>query len=423
MQDTLKFVSSVRARTWAARLVLAIAGAYFILRLFLPALTTMTHSYPAYYTASRLVLEDHWSAQVYNDKWFEARVLEMTDGHVSDHFSLHPPTTSLLLVPIAWLDLAAARVVWQFFNLTFILAALWLLLDALSVKDMTWRALFFAFGLVYPPMAENLRVGQAYILVLVLFVLALWSEMRGTAGVWTGVGLGIAAGLKLSGAPVWFVLIVCRRWRALFWSFVVASLSAMLGLAVLGWEGWLAFFRRVLDYSKPVPLAAHVAFQTTSSFLQRAFVASPDFNPAPLFNLPELATILNLCITVTALGLMLWFAPRAKFQIAFASAITAGVILFPMATEYHYTLLLIPLAVMGARCLNSRNRFDAVWFALILILLCVPFDWNAPRWSAREFMLFAYPRLYGGWILWLWLLKQMLSPRPSNSALALDTTP
>ena len=86
------------------------AGIYFLIRTFLPALTTMTHSFPAYYAATRLVIEKRWSAQMYDDSWFEARVLEVTQGRVSDHFSLHPPTTSLLLVPIAWLDLTTARV-------------------------------------------------------------------------------------------------------------------------------------------------------------------------------------------------------------------------------------------------------------------------------------------------------------------------
>jgi hypothetical protein len=398
---------------WVALGALGITSALFLWRVFFPALTTMTHSYPAYYTASRLVLEGRFGPQAYDDAWFEARVLEMTQGRVSDHFSLHPPTTWLLLVPVAWLDLTTARIVWQVFNLGLFLAALWLILGALNVQDIVWRILFITFALVFPPLAENMRVGQTYILILFLFALALWGEIKQKHLV-TGIGLGIAAGLKLSGAPIWLLLAVRGQWRALFWSTVVGFLSALLGLAVLGWGAWLGFFQRVLDYSKPVPLASHVAFQATPSFLQRMFVASPQFNPTPLFDAPGLASVFGLIISGLALGLMLWFARRAAFEIAFATAVTSGVILFPMATEYHYTLLLIPLAVTGWHVITTRQRFDAVWFAAILILLCVPFDWNAPHWSTREFMLLAYPRLYGGWLLWLWLVKQMAMSYPAR---------
>lgn len=370
----------------------------------------MTHSYPAYYTASRLFLENRWSASLYNDPWFEARVLELTQGHVSEHFSLHPPTTSLLLVPIAWLDIVTARVIWQIFNLLLLAAALWLILDALQTNDPVWRILFLAFALLYPPLAENIRVGQAYILILFLFALALWSELRAKHLV-SGIGLGLAAGIKLSGAPIWLLLAVRGQWRTFLGATLVAALSALLGLVLLGWKGWLAFFQRVLENLQPVPLAAHVAFQATPDFLQRMFVPSANFNPAPWFNAPWLATALNFGIWGIALGLMLWFGRRAVWQLAFASAVTSSVILFPMAIEYHYTLLLIPLAVMGAQVFVTRARSDILWFITVLVLLYLPIDWNAPRWSEPALMLFAYPRLYGGWLLWLWLLKQMANRR------------
>lgn len=400
--------------------VLVAASVLFLFRTFLPSLTTMTHSYPAYYTAARLVVEGRWNAQLYDDAWFEARVLEMTDGRVSEHFSLHPPTTSLLLVPIAWLDLPTARILWQFTNLALLAASVWLLLDALRIQEFLWRVLFCAFVLVYPSLLENFRVGQVYVLLLFLFALTLWSELRAKHFL-AGVGLGIAAGLKLSGAPIWLVFAVRGQWRALAWATVVASTSALLGLVVLGADGWFAFFRRVLDYAQPVPLAAHVAFQATPSFLQRMFVASSNFNPTPLFDAAWLASPINLLVWILALGLMLWFARRARFEFAYACAVAGSVILFPMAIEYHYTLLLIPIAVMARELLAARTRLEIFWFAAILFLLCVPMDWNVPYWNERALTLFAYPRLYGGWLLWLWLLRQMWLQNAVNVLRALPS--
>lgn len=416
MRDTLTIASPRLVLRRVVYIAFAASSLYFLIHNWMPSLTAVTHSYPAYYTASRLVVEKRWSAQIYDDAWFGARVLEMTQGRVSDRFSLHPPTTSLLLVPIAWLDIGTARVLWQGLNLGLLLLALWLTFDALQVTGTLWRAAFTAFAFLYPPLAENVRVGQVYILVLFLFALALRSEMRGNHP-GAGFGLGSAAGLKLSGAPVWLVLVVRGQWRTLLWAALVAVLSGFAGLAVLGWEGWWAFFLRLVSTLQAPPLSAHVAFQTTPSFLQRLFVGSPEFNPDPLLNAPWLAGLGNLVLVSSALGLTLWYARRAPFQVAFASAVTLSVILFPQAIEYHYTLLLIPLAVAFFKLAGARTRRDIAWFALVLILLYVPMDWNNPRWSAPGMMFLAYPRLYGGWLLWLWLLKQMSLPlREAHSA-------
>lgn len=370
----------------------------------------MTHSYPGYYLAARLVLEQRWTAQVYDNAWFEARVLELTGGSVSERFSLHPPTTSLLLVPIAWLDLTTARVLWQLFNFALLLLGLGLIFKALPMPALVGRALFIAFVFVYPPLAENFRVGQTYVLVWFCFALALWSETRAKP-IGVGIGLGVAAALKLSGLPIWLLLAARKQWRALGWTIFITALLSLLGLLVLGSEGWLAFLQRVLASVQSAPSAAHVAYQTTPSFFQRLFVPSPDFNPTPLLDVPWLAPILNLAVTGAALGLTLWFGRRAAFEAAFAAAVTLSVIVFPQALEYHYTLLLIPLAVMFTKLSAGRTRTDVIWFTAILILLCVPLDWNALRWNERAYVVLAYPRLYGGWLLWLWLLKQMSAQR------------
>lgn len=427
MLETLNARGARRPMLWIGWGLLCAALVYFLWRTFLPSLGTMTHSYPAYYTASRLVLEGRWTAQIYNNDWFGARVLEMTGGLVSDRFSLHPPTTSLLLVPIAWLDLMTARVVWQMFNLVCLLGALWLVLDAVQVRDPLWRVLFLTGALVYPPSAENLRVGQAYDLVLVLFAISFWGELRAGAAraggtVLGGVALGLAAGLKLGGAPVGLVLLARGRWRTLVTAGMVILFTALLGLAVLGSAGWLAFFQRLLDSAQPPALAAHPTFQTSPSLFQRLFVPSPDFNPTPLFNIPWLAPVLTILVAGGALGVTLWFARSADLEIALAAAVTLSVILFPMATEYHYTLLLIPLATMGARVMARGDRADRLWLAAVLLLLWMYFDWRPAYWNERALTLFAYPRLYGGWLLWLWLFKQMLRPTAARIGLPVGAT-
>src|SRR5258708_3306016 len=104
-------------RVWVMRFILICAATYFFVRVFLPAQTAMTSSYPAYYTAARLLVEGRWNPQVYDDAWFSARVLEITNGRISDLLLQNPPPIALVLVPIAWLDVTTSRIVWEWFNL------------------------------------------------------------------------------------------------------------------------------------------------------------------------------------------------------------------------------------------------------------------------------------------------------------------
>lgn len=233
-------------RIWLARGLVLATGIYFLWRVFLPGLTAMTHSFPAYYTAARLVLAGQWSAQAYDDAWFGARVLALTGGRISERISMNPPPTALLFLPIAWLDLTIARGVWQGLNLALLLLTLWLLRAIVRAEHSSWFWLFAALVFFFPPLLENFRVGQVYVLLLFLFCLVLWQAQRARA-VGAGLALGAALAVKLSGAPLLLMWVRRREWRALWVACATAAAIACVSVLVLGSEGWLAFFQRALD--------------------------------------------------------------------------------------------------------------------------------------------------------------------------------
>lgn len=402
-----------QAALWGAVGLFVLAALVFIARTFVPSLTQMTHSFPAYYTAARLVLDGEWDVRVYDDAWFGERVLELTDGRMSERFSMNPPTTALILLPLAWLDLTRARIVWQLLNLALLLATLWLLASSLRVPVSVGSILFGAFVFVFPPLLENFRVGQVYVLLLFMFALVLWSETHGRAYL-GGVALGVALSFKPGGIPLLLLLIVRQRWRAVLAALGMTIALAAASFGVFGTAGWFAFVRRASEYTT-APLAAHVAYQSVPNFFQHLLARSTEFNPTPLLDAPSLAPMLTLIISVTTLGWTLWLARRAELALAFGAVTTLSVLLSPLASEYHYTLLLLPLAVMAAQLATSHTRIDLVWFAAILLLLCVPINWNAPRWNDPAWALFAYPRLYGGWLLWFWLVRRLnLEPHQAS---------
>jgi hypothetical protein len=268
--------------------------------------------------------------------------------------------------------------------------------------------------LLLAPVAENFRLGQVYVLLFFLFALAYRALVCNQPAA-VGTALGIAAVFKLSGAPLWLILAARGRWRELVSAILVALAFVVLTGLILGWHSWLYFFSIIPAYFGSHPDVAHLAFQTTPSFFQHMFNGDPQWNPVPLVHLPWLGTLLSALITITVLVLTVWTSRTAPLDLAFGSGLVLSVILFPIAEEYHYTLVLFPLSVMGARLmLGPFDWLSAVLFGIALVLIAAPLPYTSPFLNEGWMALIAYPRLYGGWLLWFCLIRRMLPVAQSS---------
>jgi hypothetical protein len=54
---------------------------------------------------------------------------------------------------------------------------------------------------------------------------------------------------------------------------------------------------------------------------------------------------------------------------------------------------------------------DFAWLTATLFLIGWPLPYTAPELARGWLALLAYPRLYGGWALWLWFMRRMTSER------------
>ena len=323
---------------------------------------------------------------------------------MSDLISYNPPGASLLMLPFAGLGLAGARLGWTLFNLLLLAASLRLIMAALPRSaGLGFRAGFLALAFSFAPLAENFRVGQVYMLLLFLVALVFWGLARSRPAL-TGVALAAAALAKLGGGPIWLILALRGRRRELV-SGVLASCGLfLLSLIVTGWAGWRAFIESMPAHLSYTPWAAHLAFQATPSFFQHLLVADAEWNPKPLWNQPWLASPLTLGAAIV-LVVSLWRCRRADWDLLLGIAITLGVIAFPLAEEYHYALLLLPLAVIASRIAGSPAAPEVVWLGAVVILLAAPWPYTSPALNDGWAALLAYPRLYGGWLAWGLLLR------------------
>ena len=186
-----------------------------------------------------------------------------------------------------------------------------------------------------------------------------------------------------------------------------------------GLDGWSRFLG-VLgdDVLRPPPSVAVTAFQSTTGLFWHLFAPDPQWNPGAVAALPALATAAALLATGVVLGLTLWLGRDGRADIAVGAAITAGVLVVNLTQEHHFAMLLVPAVVSLARWLETSERrlLDVAWLALAFFLLAAPLAYEDPSLADGWIALLAYPRLYGAWLLWAWLIRDLWLDRRAQVA-------
>jgi hypothetical protein len=398
--------------------VLAVVGAItFITGTVAPAFDHLRFGFPAYYTSARLATDGDWSSDVYDDAWFSARSLELTDGRIREIYRPNTPVMSLLAVPVAGFDVITARRIWLVLDLVLVALAYGALLAAIPALRSPPVALAVgALFLWWSPLREQVGLGQAYALMLALQAIAVWAMVRDRPGV-TGAALGVAAATKLAALPLLLLLAVRRSWRAVAVATGVAVALALFTLGFAGLDGWVGFGRAVVaDVTQPPAFLSVTSFQSLTGLVDNLLVPDARWNPNPLAMAPTLATVIVVGLSAAALVITLWLGRRGRVDVAAAAAITAGILVLDLAQEYHFAVLLIPAAIAIGAWLDAEEQplIDAAWLVGAIILLAAPLAYEDPGLDGGLSTFLAYPRLYGAWLLWAWLIRRLWLERSAD---------
>jgi hypothetical protein len=400
----------MRVRNALAWVLLATLTLLFYVFTLRPASARLTQGYMAYYVGGALMLSGAPASALYDDPAFVAQVEARTEGRVRDNFLANPPVLALAWMPLSNISPQHARVIWSCLNSLLLCMSIAILARTLAAPQ--WRlcaaaAVAVLFVCSSPTRAQMIQ-GQMYCVLLALHVTAWCAHLTHRDRV-TGAALGLAMALKLSGWPILLLLLLERRWRAAAWAGGCAAACVAASLPRTGLEVWRDLLLSRIPSIFAGPQASVSAYQDTTGFWQHLWRYDAFFNPHPVANLPALATVLTLIVTLSAcVGLG---RSRQPAYVRFVAAIALTELLSPVAEQYHYILVLPALAVLWFMGWERRSRALALCAALATLLINAPmaFDQYAAGWWA----LLAYPRLMGGWLVFASLL---VSPRPAHSA-------
>lgn len=398
-------------------LILLAACAYIGGRALPRSWSHLNTDFPNYYITARLLHEGSRTSRMYEWIWLQ-RQKDRMGISASDQplvgFVPDTPFSALLVWPLtSWPPLAAKRI-WILINLALLgLVAVMLR----SITQLPWRRLALLIGLCYP-LLRNFEYGQYYLVVLALITLALWCYLLDRHYV-AGMLMGFAGGLKIF--PVFFGLYFVRKRNlpAVIGLALGVGLSVTASLLAFGLELHRTYLVQILPWAlrgealDPYNLTAN----SLSSLLHKLFLFEPGWNPHPLIHAPAAFAVLHPLLQLAVLAPAIFLIKPASRQpdqlrLEWSSFLIALLAISTLPSSYHFTLLLLPVAVLAADFAHHKKSSSLVLLSLVYLGICFP-AWSRgleDGWWA----LLAVPRLY--FMLLLCLLSYIALAREGGGA-------
>lgn len=294
-----------------------------------------------------VVMSDFWDLKVYRAGAEAVLTGEpLYPGKLGgDMFSFtYPPFAALLFIPLSFGPEALGQYLVFPANLAALAAVVWVSLRAIGAPKgrelgrLTVALTALLFWL--EPVSWTVYLGQVNVLLMALIVL----DLLHLPERWRGVGVGIAAGIKI--VPAFFILhlLITRQFRAAATATATAAGTVLLSLVFLPgdtlrfWSGTFAATERVGDVESQMN-------QSLNGLLSR--VLGVDSTPLWLW--------LPLALAAAAAGL--WVAWRAQREgrtlLALSLVGLTAAMVSPISWSHHWVWLvplliaLLPLLVDG----------------------------------------------------------------------------
>jgi hypothetical protein len=291
----------------------------------------------------------------------------------SIEYNIHPPTSVLLALPLGQLNYPDAVLVWNVISLVALWASLVLVVKVLAIP----RALSLPCLALLPfclPVLGNLQMGQIT-MILCLLVTAIWTlERSGRPGM-AGLLLGAAAAIKLF--PAYLVVFYAAQGRG---RPLVTALVSFLGLTfitalVLGPDTYYDYVGIVLPWNADFRIFGY-NFSIAGLWHKLFHPLNQGERIIPLWHSLAVArwgTLLsNLAITMIVVTFTHKARTRSQSDLAFATTMTAMLLVSPVTWDTSLLLLLVPITIIGCSTVNIQSGWMPMALVLIVLIVWLP---------------------------------------------------
>nr|WP_232541550.1 glycosyltransferase 87 family protein [Nocardia bovistercoris] len=289
----------------------------------------------------------------------------------------YTPFSALAFLPIERVPWSAVTDTWLAVNVAVLFGCVlmsWRILGYRRTRSLVGVSVLLTLTCLFlEPVRTTLYYGQ---INLVLMLLVLWDSARGERAVGRGVGVGIAAGIKL--VPGYFVVqfLALRQWRSAATAVAVFAATVVVSWVVLPADSrkyWTSTFFQ----SSRIADDTHPANQSL-----RGTIAHLVGGPAPMW----LWLLLAGAVVAASLRLVLALSRCGERLLAVILTGLTACVVSPYSWGHHWVWF-VPLLVYLVHRAQYRRLWWAAAGALYLAACAWAYHWSATWVSIGVFLL------------------------------------
>ena len=305
----------------------------------------------------------------------------------------YPPIAAVLFAVASVLSWTAMRWAMTLASLAALGLSLWLVFGALGYADRPRVRLGATLGvsalaLLTEPVQQTLGLGQVNLLLMLLVIVDLLtaSVLNGQTRWWHGIGIGIAAGVKLT--PLIFIpyLLLARRYRQAAVATGTFVATVALGYAVLPRDSDTYWLHGLFLNANRIVFLGTRGNQSLRGVLTR-LAGSVTSGTAPWIVVGILVLILGL-----AAAAVLYRAGQPVAAML-ACALT-GLLISPLSWDHHWVWVAPGIGLLADLGARARGAVRAAWWAaaglLVLVFGAWPQFWDLSQSGLTPAGLFWY---------------------------------
>jgi alpha-1,2-mannosyltransferase len=286
----------------------------------------------------------------------------------------YPPFAAVIFAVASVLPWTVLRWAMTLASLAALGISLWVTFGALGYRDRTAVRLAATLGvsalaLATEPVQQTLALGQVNLLLMLLVVADLLTVAAGAGRTrwWHGIGIGIAAGVKLT--PLIFIpyLVLARRYRQAAVATVTFAVTVLLGYAVLPRDSGRYWVHGLVFNANRIVFLGTRGNQSLRGVLTRV-AGSVSAGTAPWF------AVAALVLVVGVLAAALLYRAGHPVPGMLACALT-GLLVSPLSWDHHWVWVAPGLALLVHLGAQARGAVRAWWWAAAAVLFGVFAAW------------------------------------------------
>jgi hypothetical protein len=312
---------------------------------------------------------------------------------IEDHAvraTVYPPSAHVLLMPLSFLSLKTAQMVWLWLKVVILLSAMGMtFLGEVSWKSTDWKvrssilSALVMITVAFQPLWVELMQGQMNVLILACLTITAFFAKRFPCLSGTVCGLGISIKVLPGLILLWFFL--RKRWKSLGAAIAFPTLALLAAPLVVRRDVLSEFVRHVLQSIFSIGTIPVVGLSQSSQFnrsLWASIIRTGDVFPFAKAHAFIIFLALGAIFTGLAVIVLLRHKAPMPHEVAFFCCLLP--LLSPIAWHNFLVVLLLPLWILTTQLILAPRR-NIVLLPMLLILFlflapveCLPEHYLSP---------------------------------------------